>query len=177
MRYLLLVSVSTGLAGIIYWMNSARSLIDYRVVEFDVGQLLDLKSNGAFDPDHQFTHDLSVIFYFSELSCTTCTTRELENLAVWYQRYREHVDFYLVVHGQDPLYLSNLRRIGKVEYPIFSEAQQGDLGIHDTAILVASKARSQILASYRPSADEETAHEITVLEQFLVGLMNGSRSI
>ncbi len=149
-------------------------LIDYSVREFDVGLLLGLQSFGDFDPDLEFTHDLSVIFYFSSLSCSTCTTRELRNLADWYEKYRDRVDFFLVVQGQDDVYLHNLKRLGDVKYPILLEAEQGDMGFAHTCVMLMSKNEASVLATYYPQVDPKTADDILFLETYLVGQIKGT---
>ena len=135
---------------------------------FDAAQLLELEPFGDWDPDRHFTQDLSLVFYFSELSCQTCTTRELQNVARWHQRFGDRMDFYLVVQGQDPVYLNNLRRLGRVNYPILLEEHLGQLGLPKTTIALFRKNTQKILAAYFPSPDEPHPKAMTQLEERLI---------
>ncbi len=168
-------SVSIGLVlalltGLVVWFSGkpgSATTIESQPRPYDMGVLLEMEPHGVFDPDIHFRNELAVIFYFSELSCNTCTTRELENMADWHARYGEEVDFFLVVHGQDPTYLNRLRRVGRVDYPILLENRVGDAGFADTAIAVIHKDRGELLAVYHPQPDPDTAGDIHLLERVL----------
>lgn len=167
------VSICLALAllvGLIVWFSGkpgSASTIDRQSRPYDIGVLLEMEPHGTFDPGIHFRNELAVIFYFSELSCNTCTTRELANMADWYERYGNVVDFFLVVHGQDPFYLNRLRRVGRVHYPILLENRLGDTGFADTAIAVLHKSQGRILAVYEPDPDPASAGDIFLLEKVL----------
>ena len=147
--------------------HQGSDIIQSRPVDFDPAPLLEMETLGLFDPDLHFRRDLMVIYYFSELSCETCTTRELVHVADWHTRYKQQADFFLVVHGRDPIYLSNLKRLGQVSYPILLEEELGQAGFNGTVIAIADKSTGRLLAQYHPIADPETAHLIEDMETIL----------
>ena len=126
---------------------------------FDLSPLSAMASYGDFDPAEIFTNDLSVMLYFTELSCSTCTDRELRRMVDWHQRWGDQIDFVLAVQGQDPLYLRNLRRLGKVSWPILLP-EQGDLDLPKTAVVVVSKQQGLALARWHPLPDADDAEVI-----------------
>ena len=170
----LFILVLAGVAGfaLTSWLRDRTpenpDLFSRDRIDYDPSLLLALKPFGTFDPELHFTRDLILVFYFDELSCETCTVRELQTLAGWYERYRDHVDFLLVVHGQHPVYLHNLLRVGKVKYPILVESVRGASGLDRTAICILDKTRGEIVARYFPTPDPNDDNEKTSeLEQLL----------
>lgn len=148
-------------------VQTSPELIKTEPELFDPAPMLEMKNLGDFDLDKHFSRELMVIFYLSELSCETCAMRELGNVAQWREQYGDRVDFFMVVQGRDPVYLSNLKRLGKVNYPIFLEDQLGDLGFSKTVIAIADKSTGHLLAQYHPMPDMDTAHLIEDMEEIL----------
>ena len=175
LKTILLISV-TGLFLISLGIRSSGLFIEKNQTgptRFDSEVLLELEPFGLFNPDTQFTKDLSVVFYFSELSCNTCVTAELANVAQWYDRYSSQVDFYLVVQGQDPMYLHNLRRLGRVKYPILIEQNPGYSGLTTTTIALFRKHTNQVLTSIQPTPETVNGKETEAFERRLKHELGG----
>lgn len=144
-----------------------RGLEREEIPHFEPFQILDLEPFGDFDPEQHFSKDLSLVFYFNQLSCQTCTTRELRNMSVWYEQYSDQMDFYLVVQGENPVYLNNLKRLGQVKYPILLEKVPGSLGLSKTTLVLFRKHSQEILATYFPTPDQPHPKALALLEQRL----------
>ncbi|CAM2064109.1 hypothetical protein SCOR_02000 [Sulfidibacter corallicola] len=134
---------------------------------FDFNALETLTPFTAFDPLIHCQSEFTVILYFSELSCTTCTDESLVYLAEWHEALADKVDFLLVVQGQDPLYLNNLRRLGRVKYPILLESEPGMLGLPETAVLLVRKGASEPVWGFHPVPGGENQRHA---ERFLARL-------
>lgn len=145
-----------------------------KTADFDPSPLWEMPSYGDFDPQQDLQHDLSVLLYFSELSCSTCTDRELRRMVDWHHRWGDRVDFVLAVQGQDPIYLRNLRRLGKVTWPILL-AEENTLPLPETAVVVFSKQENKALAQWRPLPDSPNADRIAgLIEQLIEQTLNPS---
>jgi len=83
---------------------------------------------GSIPLDSAFEQDAAVIVYISNLSCNTCVSREVKYLNALHGRFRDRLDFVMIVNGRDDYYANNLRRIGRVMYPILIEPEAGWLG-------------------------------------------------
>lgn len=142
-------------------------LVREKIPHFDPFQILDLEPFGDFDPDQHFTKDLSLVFYFNQLSCQTCTTRELGNMSTWFEQFSNQMDFFLVVQGENAVYLNNLKRLGQVKYPILLEKEPGILGLSKTTIILFRKHSQEVLAVYFPTPDKPHPKALTLLEQRL----------
>lgn len=143
---------------------------------FDVAALLELEAFGDITAAQHFDQDLSLVFYFSELSCRTCTHQELQTVADWYSRYQDKMNFYLVVQGQEPSYLHNLRRLGRVHYPLLLEAQRGQLGLPTTTIALFRKSTQHILAQYHPQPDQSHIADKALFHKRLQEELGGRKS-
>jgi len=161
--------VAGAIWGGIHWRKDGHE----PSMRIDTEALLNLEPFGEFDPSLHFTRDLSVVFYFSELSCNTCTTKELENMADWYSQFGDRVDFYLVVHGQDRVFLNNLKRLGKVDYPILMETSFGQMGLGRTTIALFRKNTQQVLARYFPTPDQVHLKDLARFEARLHKELSG----
>lgn len=124
---------------------------------FDTRALLELKTFGDWDLAQELQNRYSVILYFSELSCGTCSDIALKKVSELYQDHKDQVDFMLVVHGQDPTYLANLRRVGKVRWPILLEEFPGQSGFHTelTTIVLLDKQTQSVVTLIQPQPDSQ----------------------
>ena len=165
---LLLLALASILGWYSYQAWARNRLVHRDSRPFDLAALLELEPFGEFEPERHLAHDISVVYYFSELSCTTCTERELVTVASWYERFADRANFILVVHGQDPLYLRQLRRIGRVRYPILLETGIGQLGFETTTIAIVDQVPGLIVARYTPKPDERgTQTAVDTMEKLL----------
>ncbi len=148
-----------------------------RGAAYDPALLTALAPFETFESERRFSHDLAVVFYLDERSCETCTIRELDALAGWHGRYGDRIEFLLVVHGRDPMYLRNLRRAGKARYPILLEPARGAAGLDRTGVFVIDLSRGRIVADYYPRPDAANRREkLSQLERLLQARTEPGRS-
>jgi len=88
---------------------------------FQLDKVTQLPLFGQRPSEPDWTKRFAVFVYFNNLTCATCLNEGLDYLADMHQRLGEQVAFAAVVQGTDFQYLRNLRRIGRVGYPIYIE--------------------------------------------------------
>jgi len=178
MRWLIWTVLVGGLAfGVWSTLQPDYSqVVDFTSRPYDYSALLDLEPHGRFDPEADFKGDYALIYYFSELTCNTCTDRDLVHVANWFQRFGDRVDFLLVVHGQNKMYLKRLKRLGKVNYPILLEEHRGQAGFGASVIALVDKTKGEVIASYHSTSDDTLAPAISKLEEKLESVIHAAAS-
>ncbi len=116
-----------------------------RILPLDNQQLTALEAFGEFLPEEHFTSPITLLLYYSELSCGTCTSKALTEMKNLHEHYGNRVNFLLVVRGQNSVELANLRRMGKVGYPILLENETTSLGLPHTLMGIHDQTKNQVV--------------------------------
>ena len=119
--------------------------------------ILQLPAFGA-QPFEGFAQPYAIVTYFSDLDCQNCIHRELKNLRVFSNARRHELDFLLIVHdpiiamgGKTSPYLSKMRRVAMVRYPILLEPSRASCGLgHHFTIFLVDTATAEIQVTYQP---------------------------
>lgn len=157
-------------AGAGFWIYRQKQLgIQERELEFPLSNLLELEPFGSFEPERDLVGPFAVMLYYSELSCNTCTAEALVELAELYKRHGDQIRFLLVVHGQDPIDLGNLRRVGRVQFPILLE-NEDRLGLPQQFCGILDLNKQKFVYSFIPKMDRWEPQRMAGLERRLINL-------
>ena len=119
---------------------------------FDLQKVLELESFGEPGAEDALSKPYVLVVYFHQLTCNTCLNTSLSYLNEMYESASGNLGFLAVVHGEDFQYLRNLRRIGKVTYPILMERVPGEAGLLDHFnISLVDVSRQRLLVRYFPT--------------------------
>ncbi|MDJ0840427.1 MAG: hypothetical protein QNK37_28210 [Acidobacteriota bacterium] len=145
------------------------------IYNYDTETLFQLE---AFDEialaDH-FAARYAVTAYYTEISCMSCVQRELESMRTMKERLGDRLDFVLVTYnpgfaqnGSAGNYLLDLRRVGRIDWPILLEAEKGAASLGNRfTIALLDKQRGEIIYRYFPDSEREdlwTRFEQTVTQ-------------
>lgn len=161
--------------------QSLPETIHTKVIDFDVTQLESLTPYSGKLGDSRYV----LLTYFNELSCRSCVNQNLEHLANLHTKLDPKSDLELVLVANDPAssaagahrYLNDMRRIGRVEYPILLEAYPGQLGLEVALVITLIDRQSgKQLVHYTPMTGKDDWPEYYAHLQkevpSLKGLMN-----
>ena len=122
-----------------------------RPFDFDLAQLPVYKDQ-AFHFDKRYF----ILFYFSELSCSACVSRELKVLLKQYPTIEPGIDFVILAYETNHFYLKNLQRINRLKQPIFLEDFQGQVGFPNMHVIsLVDLEKREILLRFFPRPEPE----------------------
>ena len=142
----------------------------------DLGLLLELT---PYD-DQRFSLDENkrwvLLCYYPEVSCNTCVSRELKNITGLHRILREEAAFVLVSDASSVHNLRNMRRIGKVTFPMLLQ-QESRLELPDLfAIYLVDVERSQIKLIWYPLPSPKSAWLFGVFEERVKAKIRGGKA-
>jgi hypothetical protein len=115
--------------------------------------------SGSWDQDGAYL----LLIYMPEVSCSSCTDRDLSAIA---ERYQKPGYPWLMVTGPGKLhYLKRLKRVLGLDFPVVLEEPAGHLGLHpEFRLFFLDLHQGRALVTYTPNPDPNTS---TGLELFI----------
>lgn len=123
--------------------------------EIDISEAYNLHAWSGEADLHPTTPWL-ILFYSPEISCTTCKAKALNQLVNFSQK-NKGLDYLFVTTEQDDYNLRQVKRIGKVDFPILIEPYPGFLGLAPTiGLFLIDNNSGKIVSKYYPTPDERS---------------------
>ncbi len=124
--------------------------------KIDISEAYNLHAWSGEDDLHPTTPWL-ILFYSPEISCTTCKAKALNQLVKFSQENKD-LDYLFVTTEQDDYNLRQVKRIGKVDFPILIEPYQGFLGLAPTiGLFFIDNNSGRIISKHYPTPDNKSS--------------------
>ena len=146
-------------------------------IPYDLESLFHLEPFGRPGLDEGFGKNAAVVTAISNLSCGTCVSRELKRIQAMSVAHGERLDFVLVVSGEDEYYLRNLRRVGRIRFPILLGRAPGPSTQKPDQMTIdlIDKNRRRLIYRFTPYPGPECAGDFQVFQTRALHYLEGAR--
>ena len=126
---------------------------------FDLNSLMIMERFGNDDLGANLGEYL-LVMYFNEVDCQTCINRDLSYLGTFSKESPAHLGFLIVAYPGDQKVikynLSKLRRVGRINCPIFLESYMGEARLGEKInISLIDVTRNEVVLTYYPTFSKD----------------------